>query len=378
MKSTKEVKILKFNGVEVIQNKVIDSIIGSDSITKNALKYHVSEFIKGTDYFSTTMRELKSQNNITLLGNPNFKINVFTLEGINKLDSVLGYKYSEELKYIKSKYFMNKSIAVTDNLITMINELSVKTRKFAELYSDVLTAQNNILLEVIKLTNQSALTEEFPDIVKKEKSTTAKPVLDIEKSTEVKPVAKKEKKKRRPYRNWKHDNYPDNWEEYYTKYENGEITKYKASKELDIANATFCKLYDRYSNQLSDKAINVETEYILPSNETQYEDNLYESFSSYRTKINMLCKKIYTSPQARYHTKNSVLNAAYSALLKEYGICWEQYKKEFKRENERKPVSTLELVYWIESNNTTMKNLLFEKIHTIQMKQEKETLVDVL
>lgn len=200
-----------------------------------------------------------------------------------------------------------------------------------------------------------------------------KPVIPNNDTIKVKPKVKKKRASRTAWR----DKYPDNWEHYYKLYTNKELSGTKIAKILDITQGTFYRLANRYSDSLSSNQPEQpeEVEYVLPSNETQCEVNnadVYKSFSLFRTKINLACKEIYTNPGTKYHTKNSVLNAAYSALLREYGICWEQYKKEFKRENERKPLSTLELVYWIESNNDNMKNLLYEKIHTIKKEQESE------
>ena len=66
-----------------------------------------------------------------------------------------------------------------------------------------------------------------------------------------------------------------------------------------------------------------------------------------------------------YKTTNEVLHKAYELLRKEYGVVWEQEKKEFYNINGRTPVSTLELQYWIETTKPTYKNLLTAKLDTL-------------
>lgn len=64
----------------------------------------------------------------------------------------------------------------------------------------------------------------------------------------------------------------------------------------------------------------------------------------------------------KYADRNEVLRTAYDALRNEYGICFEQYGKEFYRDYGRKATNTMELMHYIETQNRVCKNLLLSKL----------------
>lgn len=77
------------------------------------------------------------------------------------------------------------------------------------------------------------------------------------------------------------------------------------------------------------------------------------------------CANKVISLNKDFKSTNSVLSEAYKLLRNQYGIVWEQEKKDFLDKNGRSPVSTLELQYWIEATKPQNKNLLIAKLDTL-------------
>ena len=68
---------------------------------------------------------------------------------------------------------------------------------------------------------------------------------------------------------------------------------------------------------------------------------------------------------AKYKSTNAVYSDVYKLLRAEYGVVWEQEKKEFVEVNGYQPASTLQLCYWIEANKPTYHNLFMSKMDTL-------------
>lgn len=77
------------------------------------------------------------------------------------------------------------------------------------------------------------------------------------------------------------------------------------------------------------------------------------------------CANKVISLNKDFKSTNSVLSEAYKLLRNQYGVVWEQEKKDFLDKNGRSPVSTLELQYWIEATKPQNKNLLIAKLDTL-------------
>ena len=77
-------------------------------------------------------------------------------------------------------------------------------------------------------------------------------------------------------------------------------------------------------------------------------------------KANMVMSKHKT-----YKSTNSVWSDAYKLLRAEYGVVWEQEKKDFIDVNGYPPASTLQLCYWIEANKPAYHNLFLTKLDTL-------------
>ena len=101
-------------------------------------------------------------------------------------------------------------------------------------------------------------------------------------------------------------------------------------------------------------------------------DDFEKQFSNFRKTIYDLCKKIIKVDKS-YKNKSAVLSHAYTLLRNEYGICYDQYRKEFFDMNGRSPYNTMELVYWMETQNKAMRNMLSAKLSTIYENAMKQT-----
>lgn len=78
----------------------------------------------------------------------------------------------------------------------------------------------------------------------------------------------------------------------------------------------------------------------------------------------------------KYKNKNQVFAECYKLLTKEYGIVWDQEKKEFYKENKRGPVNTLELAFYIETKSHVNRNLVISKLNTLYGEEKKELYCD--
>lgn len=74
---------------------------------------------------------------------------------------------------------------------------------------------------------------------------------------------------------------------------------------------------------------------------------------------------IVMSRHKEYKSTNSVWSDVYKLLRAEYGVVWEQEKKEFVEVNGYSPASTLQLCYWIEANKPAYHNLFLTKLDTL-------------
>ena len=71
------------------------------------------------------------------------------------------------------------------------------------------------------------------------------------------------------------------------------------------------------------------------------------------------------SKHKEYKSTNDVFSTAYKLLRAEYGIVWEQEKKEFVEVNGYPPASTLQLCYWIEANKPQYHKLFLSKLDSL-------------
>lgn len=73
--------------------------------------------------------------------------------------------------------------------------------------------------------------------------------------------------------------------------------------------------------------------------------------------------------------KNEILSETYNYMRKTYGIVWEQHEKEFYECFDRRPVSKLELIYWMEQENNVYKKVLQSCVETIMCDKTKGDLI---
>lgn len=87
-------------------------------------------------------------------------------------------------------------------------------------------------------------------------------------------------------------------------------------------------------------------------------------YEEWKREINKAADMIVNLDSDKYKTRNNVLSDAYRLLRKEYGIVWEQEKKEFYQKMDRSPVNTLELAWYIEQR-PIYSNMLLAKLNNI-------------
>lgn len=88
------------------------------------------------------------------------------------------------------------------------------------------------------------------------------------------------------------------------------------------------------------------------------------SFRQFKKKATEKANEVI-SKKAKYKTTNEVFSDVYKLLRAEYGVVWEQEKKEFVEVNGYQPASTLQLCYWIEANKPAYHNLFMSKMDTL-------------
>lgn len=72
--------------------------------------------------------------------------------------------------------------------------------------------------------------------------------------------------------------------------------------------------------------------------------------------------------------RSKILSDTYYYMNKKYGICWEQEQKDFAEANGRQSKNTMELIFWVESNNSAQRGLFESCLKTILEKNgESET-----
>lgn len=93
-------------------------------------------------------------------------------------------------------------------------------------------------------------------------------------------------------------------------------------------------------------------------------------YRKYKDSFTEILKEIVKLDR-HYRDEKAVLSDAYKKLTKEYGLCYVQYQKEFFEETGRKARSMMELFFWMEYKNPSMKNILRAKLDTILRNSRK-------
>lgn len=112
-------------------------------------------------------------------------------------------------------------------------------------------------------------------------------------------------------------------------------------------------------DKMVETSINIEkNDSSLPTEKSDISD--YEHF---KKMITQYANKVLSN-SSKYKTTNDVLSEAYKRLRDQYGVVWEQEKKDFYNTVGRSPISTLELEWWIEKK-PIYKELLIGKLETM-------------
>lgn len=92
-------------------------------------------------------------------------------------------------------------------------------------------------------------------------------------------------------------------------------------------------------------------------------------YSAWRKKIVEACNKV-VAKNAKFKSTESVLSEAYKLLRKDYGLVWEQEKKDYYQATGDANASTLKIYYWIEQTKPQYTNMLMGKLNTIYSGRE--------
>lgn len=129
-------------------------------------------------------------------------------------------------------------------------------------------------------------------------------------------------------------------------------------QEEHAANAEFRNVVRTLIENKFEKPIAKEPEVVVQlKKHVDYED--------WKKNINKRIDDIMEITKDFYKSRTSVMKDMYDTLRKEYGIVWEQEAKEFYDAIGRSPVSTLELLWWLEDTRPTYEGLAEGKLDTM-------------
>jgi len=83
-------------------------------------------------------------------------------------------------------------------------------------------------------------------------------------------------------------------------------------------------------------------------NDSDIDPNHTQAFAIYRQNMTNIVSSILDNPKSKYKTTNSVLNAAYSKIEKEFDIDWNEYTRKYVDRLHKQPKNMMTLIYWIE------------------------------
>ena len=87
-------------------------------------------------------------------------------------------------------------------------------------------------------------------------------------------------------------------------------------------------------------------------------------FAKWKSNLTKMCRDVNKD-------EGKMLSLTYKYMTKNYGIVWEQSKKDFYHENGYTPASTCQIAYWLESKKPAYKNLTQSCLYTV-LKMENE------
>ncbi len=137
------------------------------------------------------------------------------------------------------------------------------------------------------------------------------------------------------------------------------------AKQLDA----YAKQNDELRDMVKDLInYNVQQPIVASINEDEFPD-----YGTYLKEAYKAANKVLAleGNNKKYANKFNVLAEAYKALNKEYGIVWDQIKKDFYKALGRSSTSTAELCWFYEQQNPVCRNLLISKLNTIYEEDKK-------
>lgn len=144
-----------------------------------------------------------------------------------------------------------------------------------------------------------------------------------------------------------------------------------SGKDVDLL-SEFIKMQTNILQEIKDEHIrflngmmSLMNKGITSDNEKQTEISNIDisDYDQFKKQITHYANKVLSN-STKYKSTNDILSEAYKRLRNQYGIVWEQEKKDFYNSIGRSPVSTLELEWWIEQK-PVYKDLLIGKLETM-------------
>ena len=124
-----------------------------------------------------------------------------------------------------------------------------------------------------------------------------------------------------------------------------------------------CKWIDNYisthASKSRGKKYHTKAVSVIPKIKIKSESD----YTKWKSELTEMCR-------AKGKDEGKALSLVFKYITKNYGVVWDQVKKEFKEANGYYPKSTTRMAYWLELNQPVYKNLVAACLDTV-LKEEK-------
>lgn len=338
---------LMVNGEKCLRNSILSKACGrTDLLGPTIRKY--PEFVKDVHYVETTFNELREQNSPAKVGtgNSTMTIKLATYQGVKKLIELWGEKYYDDLIKVIKKYY--KKDMDLDPYFSA-KDIDINSEEFADIYKKFKSGEL-LSLEVCRLlgitrgrfkkliTEYENMIQEEPEHVETETNNDITGQVQQETPAQVTPQEIKV-------------NLTD-------KIAHEDMTKLIEELHGINKNMETMRLFVDRQNELMKFLISIITSKTNPSpdeinrmvvlNDSDIDPNHTQAFAIYRQNMTNIVSSILDNPKSKYKTTNSVLNAAYSKIEKEFDIDWNEYTRKYVDRLHKQPKNMMTLIYWIE------------------------------
>lgn len=336
---------LMVNGEKCLRNSILSKACGRTDLLGPTIKKY-PEFVKDVHYVETTFNELREQNSPAKVGtgNSTMTIKLATYQGVKKLIELWGEKYYDDLIKVIKKYY--KKDMDLDPYFSA-KDIDINSEEFADIYKKFKSGEL-LSLEVCRLlgitrgrfkkliTEYENMIQEEPEHVETNNDITGQ--VQQETPAQVTPQEIKV-------------NLTD-------KIAHEDMTKLIEELHGINKNMETMRLFVDRQNELMKFLISIITSKTNPSpdeinrmvvlNDSDIDPNHTQAFAIYRQNMTNIVSSILDNPKSKYKTTNSVLNAAYSKIEKEFDIDWNEYTRKYVDRLHKQPKNMMTLIYWIE------------------------------